>query len=290
MRAHVVASLVLVACGAAPRADAPAAATLIVHGGQVFGTDATAVAIVDDAIVAIGSDDEIATWRGAATRLIDADGGTITPGLIDAHCHLYGLGAFADGVDLTATASPEAVAAAAAAARPSPATGSSAAGGTGTAGRSRRSPLTRCSTPPSACARRCCRVDGHAAWLSAEALRRAGIDRDTPDPAASRATPPANYRHPRRQRAGAGRSRDPAADGRRSSTPILTAAARAVEAGLTGVHEMGIDADTVAAYQGLPPRPAAAAVYAFAEGMPPPRGRSRPRRHRRRSGASASPA
>src|SRR6201991_3232750 len=46
-----------------------------------------AVAITDGKITAIGSDREIFTLRGPNTRIIDANGSTVIPGLNDSHMH-----------------------------------------------------------------------------------------------------------------------------------------------------------------------------------------------------------
>src|SRR6266481_6084005 len=46
-----------------------------------------AVAITDGKIIAIGSDREIFRLRGPNTRIIDASGRTVIPGLNDSHMH-----------------------------------------------------------------------------------------------------------------------------------------------------------------------------------------------------------
>ena len=50
---------------------------------------AQALAIGGGRILAVGTDDEIDAHRGPATREIDAAGGTVLPGFIDAHVHLF---------------------------------------------------------------------------------------------------------------------------------------------------------------------------------------------------------
>jgi 5-methylthioadenosine/S-adenosylhomocysteine deaminase len=67
-------------------------ADLLVTNGIVLQMDAQntqikngAVAVVKDRIVAVGSKEEFADWNTA--RVIDAEGGIIMPGLVNAHTH-----------------------------------------------------------------------------------------------------------------------------------------------------------------------------------------------------------
>ena len=50
--------------------------------------DAESVAMLGGRIVAVGDERAIASWRGAATRVIDARGRRVIPGLNDSHIHL----------------------------------------------------------------------------------------------------------------------------------------------------------------------------------------------------------
>lgn len=50
--------------------------------------NADAVAVAEDRIVAVGASTELLACRGAATHVVDAEGGTVTPGFTDAHIHL----------------------------------------------------------------------------------------------------------------------------------------------------------------------------------------------------------
>ncbi|MDY6949064.1 MAG: amidohydrolase, partial [Pseudomonadota bacterium] len=66
---------------------------LILHNGKLSTLDAgtrnaTAVAIDDGAIVAVGSDVEILALADGATRVIDLRGRRVIPGLNDSHTHL----------------------------------------------------------------------------------------------------------------------------------------------------------------------------------------------------------
>jgi predicted amidohydrolase YtcJ len=116
----LVIAVAIVACSAVP----PAPADLILVGGKVYtlawpdpdvegkpareaphGTqgwrpDAEAVAIIGDRIDFAGSRADVEKRRGAATRVIDLQGATVLPGLIDSHVHLANLGASLDRVNL----------------------------------------------------------------------------------------------------------------------------------------------------------------------------------------------
>ncbi len=85
-------------------------ADLLVTNGKVVTMDgqrpqATAFAVRDGKFVAVGSDAEMAPHRGEKTRVIDAAGHTLIPGLNDSHTHavrggrFYNLELRWDGVD-----------------------------------------------------------------------------------------------------------------------------------------------------------------------------------------------
>ncbi|MNX88269.1 N-substituted formamide deformylase precursor [compost metagenome] len=65
---------------------------------------ASAMAIKDGKIVALGTDDEITNAYESENR-VEAKGKFIYPGLIDAHCHFYGFGLTLQEVDLRGTKS-----------------------------------------------------------------------------------------------------------------------------------------------------------------------------------------
>ncbi len=74
------------------RAAAAAPDLLILHA-KVFTADpshplAEAVAVQGDRILAVGSDTDLKPLAGPATRVIDAGGRLLTPGLVEAHVHL----------------------------------------------------------------------------------------------------------------------------------------------------------------------------------------------------------
>ncbi|MGY0633871.1 amidohydrolase [Luteimonas sp. A478] len=88
----------------------PESADLIVTNANVITMDAqrpgaSAFAVVDGQIVAVGDDADISARRGENTRVIDAGGRTVIPGLNDSHTHVVRGGRFYnlelrwDGVD-----------------------------------------------------------------------------------------------------------------------------------------------------------------------------------------------
>jgi predicted amidohydrolase YtcJ len=75
-----------------------AGADLIVINGRVRTMDddnpaAEAIAVKDGAIIALGTRASIEALKGPATRVIDAKGGSVIPGFIEAHMHLFSGGA-----------------------------------------------------------------------------------------------------------------------------------------------------------------------------------------------------
>ncbi|MGN7514456.1 MAG: amidohydrolase [Allomuricauda sp.] len=82
---------------------------LIVTNANIYTVDdafskASSIAIKDGKFVAVGDSEEISKKYNPQKQL-DAEGKTIVPGLIDAHCHFYGLGQNQQVVDLVGTQS-----------------------------------------------------------------------------------------------------------------------------------------------------------------------------------------
>lgn len=76
---------------------------LILHGGRIVTVDqgfsiAEAVAVLNGRFVGVGLNDAILRLRGRTTRVIDLEGRTVVPGLVDNHLHGAGGG---PGVDLS---------------------------------------------------------------------------------------------------------------------------------------------------------------------------------------------
>lgn len=99
----IAAGLLVFSCTAKEEVD------LIVTNANIYTVDtdfskASSIAIKDGKFVAVGDSDQISKKYNAQEQL-DAEGKTIVPGLIDAHCHFYGLGQNQQVVDLVGTQS-----------------------------------------------------------------------------------------------------------------------------------------------------------------------------------------
>ena len=72
-------------------------ATMIIHGGTIYTVDESqstveAVAVKDNVILFAGSFTEAEAYKNDQTEMIDLEGKTMTPGLIEGHGHFMGLG------------------------------------------------------------------------------------------------------------------------------------------------------------------------------------------------------
>ena len=102
--AVLAAPLALTAQTAAPKAPAD----LIVTNARVYTADdarplVEAFAVRDGRIAFVGSQREAAALKGPNTRVVDAGGRTVIPGMVDAHAHFSGLAQTLRSVDLTGT-------------------------------------------------------------------------------------------------------------------------------------------------------------------------------------------
>ena len=69
-------------------------ADVIFQGGNILTMDpnnarAQALAVSDGRIVAVGSREKVNALKGSGTRIVDLDGRTLMPGMIDAHAHSW---------------------------------------------------------------------------------------------------------------------------------------------------------------------------------------------------------
>jgi predicted amidohydrolase YtcJ len=173
-------------------------ADLVFTGGPVFTADtvrsrATGVAVTGGRIVAVGGND-IRELIGPKTEVVDLRGRMLVPGFQDAHVHPVSGGLELLRCDLSEGATEDeylGIIAAYAAAHPA---AGSADGSVWVLGGGWSMSAFPGGTPSAASLDRVLpdrpaflpNRDGHGAWVNSAALRRAGIDRDTPDPADGR--------------------------------------------------------------------------------------------------------
>ena len=82
------------------------AADLIILGGKIYTMNeaapvAEAIAVIGDTIAFVGDSESVKKWQGEKTKTIDLHGKTLTPGFIESHGHLTGLGYGELSLDLT---------------------------------------------------------------------------------------------------------------------------------------------------------------------------------------------
>lgn len=86
-------------CQSTPKAD------LLIQNGNIYTVNdsqpkAEAVAIIGDTIAFVGSNQEAQAWADAYTQILDLQGKTMTPGLIEGHAHFMGVGENKMNLDL----------------------------------------------------------------------------------------------------------------------------------------------------------------------------------------------
>ncbi len=260
-RPSIFASLFL--AGTACVAAAPLQpADVVFLGGEIVTLDparprAHALAVRDGRIVQLGDEADLRALVGPKTRTVRLDGLGVVPGLTDAHVHVEGLGEALESLDLVGTTSlDDVLARVREAARALPA-------GEWLLGRGwdqndwpdKRFPsaadLDRAAADRPVLLER---VDGHAVWANGRALALARLSAATADPAGGRLL----------------RGRDGAPNGVlidaaqalvAAHVPAPTRAVRkrrlerglqaSARAGLTAVHDAGVDLDVVALYKEL---------------------------------------
>jgi predicted amidohydrolase YtcJ len=233
----------------------------VVHTMAVAGrwdrARASALAVRDGRIVAIGDAPTVAAYVGPQTQVLDLGGAVVVPGLIDSHGHVLSLGRTLSEVSLVGVASYEAVveSVSARAARTPAGEWITGRGWDQNRWPSRSFPThaaLSAAVPGHPVALK--RVDGHALLVNRLALERAHITRDTRDPPGGTIV---------RDAAGepTGVLVDNACDLVTAVEPPLTAARRqallragleeCARRGLTMVGDAGVDAEEWAAYRAL---------------------------------------
>jgi len=238
-------------------------ADLILYGGRILTMlepepvpAPTALASRQGRLVWVGDDAGALVLRGPHTQVIDLQGAVALPGLVDGHAHLYGLGKALSEIDLVgARSAAECVARAVATAASVPDAWLLGRGWDQNLWPDRAWPsreLLDAALPGRAVLLR--RVDGHAAWASSEALRRAGITAATPDPAGGsilrdEAGEPTGVLIDRASELVQAVIPEPSAAAVRRR--VLLAVEHCLRLGLVGVHEAGTPWSRVELYREL---------------------------------------
>ena len=243
-------------------AQQPASADLILTGGRIYTVDenrpvAEAMAVAGGKVLFVGSERGALVHRGAATRVVDLDGRTVIPGMIDAHVHLLNLGTALRNVNLVGTRSyDEVIARVVERARQLPA-------GAWVIGRGwdqndwgdTRFPthdaLSR-AVPNNPVV--LTRIDGHATLVNEAAMRAANLTAATPDPSGGKiergpGNAPTGVLVDRAMAIVNARAPVPPRDEVRTS--ILLAIQETARWGLTGVHDAGVTRSVIEVYEEL---------------------------------------
>lgn len=218
---------------------------------------AQALAVRGDRLGAVGSNEQIRALAGTSTRVVDAGGRTVVPGLIDAHGHMLGLGQSLERLDLRDATSPEDVARLVRqeAARRRPGEWILGRGWDQNKWPGKEFPSH---APLSAAAPDnpvyLTRVDGHAGWANRKAMELAGLSAATADPSGGRLIrgaggEPTGVLIDRAQ--GLVTSKLPPPTLRQIQEGLARAAQECVRLGLTGVHDAGVSMEIINAYKEL---------------------------------------
>ena len=229
----------------------------VVHTMDAARPRAQAIALQGDRILRVGTDREMRPLIFPRTRVVDLGGATVLPGLIDAHGHMHGLGAYGLGMlDFSESKNfGEVVAQVAGKARAAQ-PGHWVLGGRwdheSWPGRElpTHQALSEASPANPVWLRR---VDGHAGLANADAMRRAGITRDTPNPPGGEIIRDEGGEPTGVLIDNAMDLVEAVIDDRSFSIEarVLKAQEMCLAAGLTGVHDMGITPEQIEVYQRL---------------------------------------
>jgi hypothetical protein len=237
-------------------------ADLIVTNARIHTADANrpfaeALAVRGGRVAFVGSARGARALAGPNTRVVDLDGHTVVPGMVDAHAHLLGLGSALRRVDLVGTRSyDEVITRVVERARSTPA-------GEWIQGRGwDQNDWADTRFPTHEALSRAVpdhpvyltRVDGHAALVNARALALAGVTAATPDPDGGRLLRdadgnPTGVLIDNAEDEVARVIPAPSRDELREA--VLAAVAEVNRWGLTGVHDAGVSADVIDVYEEL---------------------------------------
>jgi predicted amidohydrolase YtcJ len=253
-------AVILTSLMAAPRAIVAQAADLIVTNARIYTVDENrplvdAMAIRDGRVVATGPARGVMTMRGPNTRVLDLNGRTVIPGMIDAHVHLLNLGNSLRNVDLVGTSSyDEVIARVVARARETPA-------GTWILGRGwDQNDWGVTQFPTHEALSRAVpnhpvvltRIDGHATLVNDAAMRAANLTAQSQDPSGGRIERGANNAPTGvliDAAMGLVNRRVPPASKEQMKTAVQAAIAEMNRWGLTSVHDAGVPRAVIDVYE-----------------------------------------
>lgn len=244
------------------RHPARESADLVLMGGNVVTMNpsaprAQAVAVLNGKIIAVGSDEDIKALKGPTTVSFNMKGRTILPGFIDAHAHILDVGKASRQIDLRGLAGilemREKLAVKIAGAKP----GDWIEGGGWDQNDwevkafPSRKDIDAVSPENPVVLRR---IDGHAALLNSLALEKAGIKKDTAEPAGGKimkdaAGEPTGILLD--AALGLAENAIPQASVDQMKADAVSAAIECLAAGLTTVHDAGVSRRTVTIYREL---------------------------------------
>ncbi|MEA2764810.1 MAG: hypothetical protein QOK07_1214 [Gemmatimonadaceae bacterium] len=237
-------------------------ADLVLTNGHIYTVDnarpvVTALAVRGRRVVFAGSDAEAKVLASSSTRFIDLHGATVIPGFVDAHGHLLGLGHMLQSANVAgATSYQEVIDRVKARGRDAkPGAWIRGRGWDQTRWASKEFPtheLLSLAFPDNPVVLQ--RVDGHAVLANAKAMELAHVTAATAEPSGGRilklasGSPSGVFID---NAVGLIDRAIPAATREETRSAILAAIDECNRWGLTGIHDPGVEAGTVAIYEEL---------------------------------------
>lgn len=165
-------------------------ADLLLYNGVIYTVDsefniADAIAVRGNKVLAVGTKAEIEKYGSPNSLRIDLNGRAVIPGLIDAHAHIFGYAASLDRIDLFGTKSAEEIAkiVAAKAKEVGPGVWIVGRGWDQNDWPEKKFPTHEIldkAVPDNPVV--LTRIDGHANWANAAAMKLGGVTKETKDP------------------------------------------------------------------------------------------------------------
>jgi len=249
---------IIIGCGQMEKAD------LLIINGNIYSHQAPhlqklSIAVKGERILAIGSPEKLNRYKGRFSQVLDVKGALVLPGLTDAHAHIIGLGKTLNELNLSNTTSAGEIAnlVRGGLASATPGEWISGRGWDQNKWADTHFPAWQDLQGTESHPVYLRRVDGHAAWINRTALEMAGITRETVDPPGGRIIRDKNGDP-------TGVLLDNAIDLVSKVIPPTSFETRLSWAqaairecnryGLTGVHDAGLDTNSIPVFQELAAR------------------------------------